>query len=400
MKQSRPTLNIDDIVLLKSNPKEYLEKELEKLDLIEEDIVKHPVTEHARNIGFTRQKGEIYEENGKKYYDVSYSDGTKITYEVEGKGRFHEEEREETVKLELNDNLRGVIEDIENEYPLYEDSLEHEIHEQHPEFEEIWIDDIPEWDGNTMEVPIRYMVSVYDGTTEHETIASVTSPDGEKITLLDEKDKTLDNIGGTEIDKLNADDKKAFDVCLGNFGQPIASFELGRKDDMFAVYAKQVAQGKNPDKIVPPDYEYKTWEDPEYGAASYKWARFSVTEFPEIMKKNEIPKDTPSFMTIQHTNELPEGEGMNKGIVTNQSYRVDFCNNYRDPADREEKNQDWTIITLHEQGNPARTGAKNPIDDSFITPPGAKSERYLIDQNSKTIIQRPYKPGMDRHIWG
>ena len=160
MKQSRPTLNIDDIVLLKSNPKEYLEKELEKLDLIEEDIVKHPVTEHARNIGFTRQKGEIYEENGKKYYDVSYSDGTKITYEVEGKGRFHEEEREETVKLELNDNLRGVIEDIENEYPLYEDSLEHEIHEQHPEFEEIWIDDIPEWDGNTMEVPIRYMVSM------------------------------------------------------------------------------------------------------------------------------------------------------------------------------------------------------------------------------------------------
>ena len=89
MNRKIPTLNIKDLSLLKSNPKKYYMKKLdEDTTLIDEETstVKHPVTERARNVGATGKKGETYEKDGESYFDVTYRDGTKLTYHAGEEG--------------------------------------------------------------------------------------------------------------------------------------------------------------------------------------------------------------------------------------------------------------------------------------------------------------------------
>lgn len=128
--------------------------------------------------------------------------------------------------------------------------------------------------------------------------------------------------------------------------------------------------------------------------------RFAAEEYNDIISNNQLGEDVPEFIGVKHVKDLGEANGMNRGITINNrvnAERITEPDKWRINESLESHDK-WTIITLYEKENPARKGAIK--GDRFITGAGHKNERRLIDEKNKVIIQTPYEPGMDRHIWG
>lgn len=379
MEQPRPTLNIDDIVLLKSNPKEYLEKELEKLDIIEEDIVKHPVTERARNIGATGQIGKDYEgEDGNLYYDMTYSDGTKITYQKRGAEDVTIKEHAETV----------LIKDPDNKYDEYvgrepfaiTDALENAIFEQHPELEDsFYISDDPVKVDGGWEVPVTIQEFQHTGKTI-DVISSVTTPDGETVSLIqgDGYDFYKKYPGSAITDDnrwfIDSESEHFTEEAYGSGGYRATRNEYRRVD----------VEGRN--------------------IGGMELEENGHSKFYNIVSNNHIPDEAPSFLTVSPRTLLPKGQGVEKGVVTNDDYISSYMavNDFNAEVQTATK-RSWTVVTLNEKGNPARNGVQIRYSGNysmFLTAPDQKFERRLIDEKNKIVIQTPYKEGMERHIWG
>lgn len=429
MKNNTPTLKIKDLALLKSNPKNYYKKKLEEdTTIIDEETstVKHPVTERARNIGATGKQSDIYTSGDKKYYDIEYRDGTKLTFQREGgdKGEWigdHEESRE--FYIEADDDLLEAAEMAE---PFaITDALEDEIRRQNPDLEEFYIDDEPEFDGDGFIVSATVTVDEYAETSEvKDSLVSVTTPDGETIDYLEDK-------GGQgwheELTMPLTDDLKDTienspnGPFVGNALEDAASHNFPNYEDLWAgeitdvtddtvtFYAEYTDVGYNKegkgsiignlsgsDKTLYTNIKNDIM-DKGIEAVKDKYSPEELEQFNNIVAENNLSNEK-SFFTIRNMKELPEGEGVGKAIVQNKDYNIE---NISDNGEQmmKDKGEGWQIITIRETGNPANNGVSLG-DGTFLTAQGQKNERYIIDEERKTIIQRPYKPGMDRHIWG
>ena len=426
MNKKIPTLSIKDLALLKSNPKKYYMKKLEEdITILDEETstVKHPVTERARNIGATAKKGEKYRSGGKDCYDITYRDGTKLTYEIEEEGEYKKVGTERrTLYIPTDDDIEDSAEMAE---PFaITDTLEERIFEQYPELEDNWeITDEPEFDGEGWEVPVS--VDVYEQVEGKENLVSVTTPDGETIEYLEDKggqgwheNVTLEMT--PELKEAIEDLENGYplpwndrteDAIYNQYGyEDVASGELVDYDDntvtVDARFTKtdinKENKGSEVEKLSGADktlYKEMTAEYRKNGidGVKNKFSPEEIENYTNIVANNNLGKDA-SFFTIQNMAKLPDGEGVGKAIVQNKDFNSEHLTTDINDV-MKEKGDGWTIITLREKGNPANNGI-GIGDGTFVTAPGQKSERYLIDEERKTIIQRPYQPGMDRHIWG
>lgn len=360
MTKETPTLSINDLALLKTNPKKYYKKQLEKEDIIEADTVKHPVTEHARYVGSTGKVGEPYQQDGMALYDKVYKDGTKITYTM------------------------GEAEDWIN-----------------PETGQVEIED------------------EYKNPTNNK-VYSITTPEGETIPFLAAKHwkERQDTIGyeGSNVEEGVPDQfdyiSEAFagNGVYGAIPTISTAEDGGYRSNIPDAIRESVINGKSTNKIKEnfEDGEYETELLGDQNFTKDELLDYALNDYNEAVKTNSF-ENADSFLTVETygTSGLPTNEGIERGIVTNSDYRFEEATTYGFHM-----NDEWKVYTIREKGNPANCGVdlskyaepyyqEGPDSPGmFMTAPGQKTETLLVDEGTKTIIRKPYKPGMPRHIWG
>ena len=349
MNNNTPTLNIKDLALLKSNPKKYYKKQLEKEDTIEAETVKHPVTEHARYVGST---GNIESYDDPEHGDcerIRYSDGTQV---IMSEGQILRVITKEGNNVDFydNDGWPETIDEDGRNYGL-------EAGQGSDFFEENGGDMFDELDGQSLEnfnsLSSAMKLSISDGLTEALN------------NLYNDPKIDINNITDSDIDK----------------------WIESNQDNLEFLDAMDWIQ----------EYQDENWDTNKYDA---------IREFGSLVKNNSF-EDCDSFLTQYTLSDLPEGQGVNKAIVQNNGLLQETSQSTyeTDNGEHSFSEGNWNIITVRENGNPANKGVQIPETGPlqfapFISAPGQKYERRIIDEKNRIIIQTPYEPGMDRHIWG
>ena len=331
-----------------------IEKEIEDNS---ERVVKHPVTERARGIGTTGKTGEAYIKDNIACFDRTYRDGTKITYALPG-------EAEDWME---NDKL--VVED-------------------------------------------KYK-------TADQQVYSITTPEGNEIPFIASHqpyDERSIGYEGSNVEKGVPDEfdfiSEAFAGNPTDSYGPLATYNTaedgGLASSLPDAIRDVVINGKSVSKTKANfegnDYENELLSSQDFTQDSL--LDYALNEYNEAVKTNSF-EGSNGFVTLETHRQLPSDEGVEKGIVTNKDYRYEEVTTYGFKMP-----DSWKVYTIREPDNPANCGVdlskyaepyyqEGPDSPGmFMTVPGQKTERLLIDEESKTIIQRPYKPGMDRKIWG
>lgn len=276
-------------------------------------------------------------------------------------------------------------------------------------------------DGYTDEYDID-TVTYKDGTQiiyYDDQIGAIVSPDGELVPYLDnhsiqafDKESGVKENQGTEffkenqgdvVEKLSGEKKEYYEHILKNFLDN--EWEYGPDGGDITEISDLIRHWEtNKGETILNGYVTSEYEDDLPDIEGYM--DFALDEFPNIVKENSFT-DTDNFMTMKpYKNGLPEGKGVDKRIVSNDDYQIEYSSAEAFTVKKQLTSDGWTVCTLHEKGNPADHGVdldrvgEWDSEGRFMTAPGQKYERYLIDEKRKIIIQRPYQPGMEQHIWG
>ena len=325
---------------------EYIIKTIEK-DL-EERTTKHPVTERAINIGKTGVMESNYSDGIHRELDrISYSDGTQIIME-EGE-------------------IKRVITPEGNSIDYYSD-------DGWTEYNELG------------EPKYGQGVKGYEFFSGNQ---------GDKVDSLDSEEFELMKDTSNELTEY------FYDSDYSRMKEAIEDIMQDPKVDLANVSDKDIEKRM---KII--ENSEQNEDGAAYGGDWDKIKEYSLKKFPYLLKENSF-ENSESFITQNSIKDLPTDEGTNKGIVQNKGIGYEYSHDtYEQSGTGTHFTQnEWNIITIREKGNPANKGiqreATGPLESQpFLSAPGAKFERLLIDKDRKIIIQRPYQPGMDRKIWG
>lgn len=342
MTEQTPTLKINEIAQLKSNPDEYYKQKQEE----KEQIIKHPVTEHARYVGNTGTWGKVIDPISEEEMDeLTYKDGTKIRF------------------------LAGIAEIVT------------------PDGETI------KYEGNDR---IGFYVEGYE-TFEN-----------------DQGSQVMDDMEGPWSGALNLNlYREAHGIICGNFldgekrrGAMDYIEEVTPLIKKYGPNSKQVQEKREEYEEIIKETMPSTHLQEDYDDDIVTEAVMELSEgFENKCKTNHF---NSSFLTVEKTKETPN---LRKGIEANDGWKKEM-NMANDDFLIDRKNSGWTIITMREGSNPANCGIdlSVPCAEShgfpgnpngfFLTAPGQKFERRIIDEKNKIIVQTPYQTGMERHIWG
>lgn len=332
----------------------YIYQAIEK-DL-EERTVKHPVTERARNIGKTGKWDKYIDPLSEEEMDeITYWDGTKIRF-LGGVAEVVSPDGE-TIRYEGNDRIGYYTEG----YEIFENDQGSEIQKQKNE--------------------------------QTNQIDSIVNRDAHI------------NICTNFLDNANGDGEYGISDMIKEISDVRA--KKGPNSPQEQEIIKKYKELLNGDGYL---YNSGTVDD---GIIVDKMIENSLN-FDETCKNNHFDS---SFLTVNIEKETPD---LTKRIITNEDWKTEMnlanddaligtVRGIDDYGNELGKNSGWTIINMREGSNPANCGIdlSVPCDETrafpgnpngyFLTAPGQKTERYIIDEKNKIIVQRPYKAGMEGH---
>lgn len=127
-------------------------------------------------------------------------------------------------------------------------------------------------------------------------------------------------------------------------------------------------------------------------------------EYPSILERTSL-NGFGDFFTVRSQNRLHDDDSIDKRIITDKGYTSETIGANLEEVEYSigiDSSDCWTIVTLYEDGNPANRGAYlgyaerrnegHNVWEEVLRPIGNKSERLIIDEKNKIIVQRPYEP--------
>lgn len=296
------------------------------IQTIEDYLTKHPINEKARNIGKTGKWTTQTNEKGETTHTLTYKDGTTLTF------------KEETI------NIYGK-----------EEQVPYISHLTYGNFDE------------------DYQLHKGEKFFDYEKM------------FKDLKKEDLDFFNEYTSFKMST---------LGMYLNQYVRGEWDR-DDLYNMIYYQLNESPVKDMF---DKEYLK------GMKSLGLTQYLIEnndKYQNIIENTSL-NGYGDFFTVREVNGFHDNDNLNKRIVKDKGYTSETvgCIMAENRGSISLEDEPWTIVTLYEDGNPANRGAYLGYSErrnegtnyweEILRPPNAKSERLIIDENNKIIIQRTY----------